>query len=71
MICRLEWKFHPAKTNGSLGYFYVTFPISVIWLSSLFLFLGGGPLVFASLTVALVADLVPNPSRYCNILQPD
>jgi hypothetical protein len=32
------------------------FPVQLVWLSSLFLFLGGGTVVFDAMTFSIVAD---------------
>ncbi|UPK93467.1 hypothetical protein LCI18_004402 [Fusarium solani-melongenae] len=44
-------------------YFHSIFPLSLVWLSSVFLLIGGGPLVFAAVTAALVANLADASSR--------
>ncbi|KEY64049.1 Sat21 [Stachybotrys chartarum IBT 7711] len=43
--------------------FHQVFPVELVLLSSLFLFIGGGQLVFAAVITAFVADLFPPPSR--------
>ena len=63
MACKSSISFRLASLTA-VGYFYEVFPISVTWLSSLFLFIGGGPLVFAAVTAALVASLVGASYRY-------
>ncbi|KAI1127103.1 major facilitator superfamily domain-containing protein [Nemania abortiva] len=44
-------------------YFYEVFPVVLTLVSSVFLLLGGGQLVFAAMAVALVAELVDSRSR--------
>ena len=63
MTCKSSTRVHLVSLPAT-GYFYNVFPTSIIWLSSLFLFIGGGPFVFAAVTAALVASLVGAPSRY-------
>ena len=63
MTCRLLKSFRHVSLKA-LGYLYEIFPISVVWISSLFLFIGGGPFVFAAVTAALVASLVEASRRY-------
>jgi len=46
------------------GYFHHIFPVNLIWLSSIFLFIGGGPFVFAAITIAFVSNAIENSSRY-------
>lgn len=46
-----------------LGYFYEKLPVYITLVSSAFLLIGGGQLVFAAMTVALVADIVEPSSR--------
>ncbi|GAW23526.1 hypothetical protein ANO14919_130860 [Xylariales sp. No.14919] len=44
-------------------YFYRILPVGITLVSSVFLLIGGGQLVFAAMTVALVADVVEPSSR--------
>ncbi|KAJ4292766.1 hypothetical protein N0V90_009429 [Kalmusia sp. IMI 367209] len=47
------WKI---SFDAAPGYFYEKFPIRFVWISSLFMLIGGGPFVFAAVCAALVAD---------------
>ncbi|SMQ53072.1 unnamed protein product [Zymoseptoria tritici ST99CH_3D7] len=47
----------------AICYWYRIFPIEVSWLSSVFLFLGGGQLAFAAVITSLMADLCPESIR--------
>ena len=60
--CNPPWVLIRSLPNE--GYFHAIYPIGFTLLSSLFLLIGGGPLVFAAVTAALVADLVEPSSRY-------
>jgi MFS family permease len=41
-------------------------PLQLVWFSSAFLFIGGGPLVASSIALTMVADIVPPEKRYGN-----
>ncbi|CAF9907887.1 MAG: hypothetical protein HETSPECPRED_007929 [Heterodermia speciosa] len=46
----------------SISYFYNVFDIRLIWAASLFNFVGGGLVVFNTLTLAMIAEAVPASS---------
>ncbi|KAI0533768.1 hypothetical protein GGR58DRAFT_97269 [Xylaria digitata] len=55
-LCSLVWL-------TLVCYFYHTLPVGITLVSSIFLLLGGGQLVFAAMTFALVADVIEPSSR--------
>lgn len=46
------------------GYFKSFFGIRFVWLSSVFLFSGGGVRIFLSMLFSLISDVVPPNLRY-------
>ena len=57
--------FNPTGLRISLtaiGYFYNTFALRLIWATSLFDLIGGGKVVFDTLTLAMIAEAVPASS---------
>ena len=47
-----------ALINSIQGYFYNVFDLRLIWAASLFNFVGGGHVVFNTLTLAMIAENV-------------
>lgn len=50
-----------------LGYYHTIFPFRMVWLSSAFLFLGGGLRILLSMLFSIVTDTVPANVRYVNL----
>ena len=51
-----------SMANRTQGYFYNIFDIRLIWAASLFDLVGGGLVVFNTLTLAMIAEAVPASS---------
>ena len=45
-----------------VGYFYDTFNVRLIWVASIFDLIGGGKIVFGTITLAIIAEAVPASS---------
>ena len=58
--CHSFLRNHSYETNS--GYFYNVFDVRLIWATSLFDLVGGGKIVFDSLTLAIIAEDVPASS---------
>ena len=53
---------HNHLCEPNLGYFYNVFNVRLIWATSLFDLVGGGGVVFDSLTLAIIAEAAPASS---------
>ncbi|KAI9826783.1 MAG: hypothetical protein M1819_007254 [Sarea resinae] len=61
----LMWSFVGlfGSTVWGLCVFYLAFPIRLIWLSSLFMCIGGGPIVASALVFTIISDITSDEQR--------
>jgi hypothetical protein len=47
-----------------IGHFWAFVPVEVVWISSLFRFLGGGPNVAIAMIMTMASDISTESTRY-------
>ena len=64
VICPYPRKVQCWRADKSQGHLDTFFPVRLIWISSIFLFIGGGQRVFCSMIYAIISDSHGPSTRY-------